>query len=287
MLLINGTIQQTTKGFSWKGWLGQLADIVCLNRVDLSDYDENGDDYHTFDFSINESAAKAVVYEPSAITLPTQPAAGAAAETVHTSLPLLQDPLPATELDDTENVETPQRVWQVVPTAQRPEAPAWVIGSIVHEALALWRFPEPGFETWVTARAREYGLTDPRQLSHAYTDTERLLGRFIKHPRYQEIRSADRRLHEVPFHLQVNGSMKTGYIDLLYQKGGIWRLIDFKTDRIQDEAALQQVLMEKDYKQQVQSYGAAVQKLMGVNPLLELCWLDYPGDISFTSVPLL
>lgn len=286
MLLINGTIQQTTRSFSWKGWLGQLADIASLSQADLSGYDENGDGCHIFDLSINQSAVKAVVYEPGAVSLPAQPAAGATIAPERPPMSPLQDPLPAVTQEKTDEMETPQRVWQVVPTAQRPEAPAWVIGSIVHEALALWRFPGLGFEAWVIARAREYGLTDPRQLHHAYTDTVRLLSRFKQHPRYQEILSAGRRLHEVPFHLQFNGSMKTGYIDLLYRKNGIWRLIDFKTDRIQDEVALRQILKEKDYTQQVQSYGAAVQKLMGVVPQLELCWLDYPGDVSFTLVPL-
>lgn len=54
--------------------------------------------------------------------------------------------------------DPPQRVWRVVPPplspGQRPRAPAWVIGSLVHEALAAWRFPDAGFERWARARAR-------------------------------------------------------------------------------------------------------------------------------------
>lgn len=283
MLLISGTIQQNTSSFSWKGWLGQLAHITGLSDTDLSGYDETGDRCHTFDLSIPESTLKATVYEPGAILGPTPPTAVPDTEPVQTTLPPLQDSL-LVAAPGTTDEETPQRVWQVVPTAQRPEAPAWVIGTLVHEALALWRFPDHGFEAWVAARAREYGLTDPRQLHHAHTNTVRLLNRFMQHPRYWEISSADRRLHEVPFYFEFNSGMKTGYIDLLYQKNGIWRLIDFKTDRIKDEVALQQILAEKDYRQQVLGYGTAVQQLMGVSAQLELCWLDYSGSVHFTTV---
>ncbi|MCA9873100.1 MAG: UvrD-helicase domain-containing protein [Anaerolineales bacterium] len=287
MLLINGTIQQNTQSLSWNGWLGQLADITGLRQIDLSSYDETGGNRHTFDLFVQDSAVQAIVYEPNAVTpsvLPT--AADDDAETAPTlpSLLSLQDSLIHREREELADEETPQRVWQVVPIAQRPQAPAWVIGSIVHEALSLWRFPDSDFEAWVTARAREYGLTDLRQLQHAHTDTVRLLNRFMQHPRFREMQAADRRLHEVPYSHLLNETMETGYIDLLYQTDGVWKLVDFKTDRIQDEAALQQILREKDYQQQVRRYGTAVQKLLGVSAQLELCWLDYPGNVRFTMV---
>ena len=285
MLLISGAIQQNSKSFSWKGWLGQLAEISGLSEVDLSGYDETGDRRHTFDLSLPGSRVRAAVYEPGAVLAVMQETAVSTTAPTPSALPPLQAPLPVTASESTD-VETPQHVWQVAPTAQRPDAPAWVIGALVHEALALWRFPDDRFEGWANARAREYGLTDPHQLRHAFTTTVRLLNRFRQHPRYHEIASADRRLHEVPFHLAANGGLKIGYIDLLYQKDGLWKLIDFKTDRIRDEAALQQLLVEQDYRQQVQGYGTAVQQLMGVSAHLELCWLDYPGYVHFTRVDL-
>lgn len=287
MLLVSGTIQQNAKSFSWKGWLGQLADITRLRQVDLSGYNQAGDICHTFDLFIQNSQVQAKIYEPGAIAplaLPVTTVSNIEPVSVRLSSHSLQDPLIITGHGEVDDEETPERVWQVVPTAPRPEAPAWVIGTIVHEALALWRFPAPGFDNWVTARAREYGLTDPHQLQHAQTHTSRLLRRFEQHTRFQEIQTADRRLHEVPYSYLFNGNMETGYIDLLYQKDGIWKLVDFKTDRMRDEAALQQILEEKDYQQQVRRYGRAVQELLGLSAQLELCWLDYSGNVRFTSV---
>ncbi|MBS1245641.1 MAG: hypothetical protein H6R36_296, partial [Chloroflexi bacterium] len=37
-------------------------------------------------------------------------------------------------------IEPPSRVWRVVPRAQRPTGPAWVVGKLVHQAIRRWRF---------------------------------------------------------------------------------------------------------------------------------------------------
>lgn len=286
LLLISGTIQQNRSSLSWNGWLGQMAEITGLCTVDLSGYDESGAGYHRFELAAGAAAATTVVYEPGVAFAAMEIASVPEPDNNPSVRPPLQEPLVGT-VSEVHEGDTPQRVWQVVPTAQQPYAPAWVIGSIVHEALALWRFPDDDFETWVTARSREYGLTDPAQIHHAGMDSARLLRRFQQHPRFQEMTTADRRMHEVPFHLQQNGHPKTGYIDLLYQKDGTWRLVDFKTDRIRDIDALQQILDEKGYKQQVQDYGIAVRQLMGVSAQLEVCWLDYPDGVHFTLVPFI
>ncbi|MCA9969509.1 MAG: PD-(D/E)XK nuclease family protein, partial [Anaerolineales bacterium] len=176
------------------------------------------------------------------------------------------------------------RVWQVVPTAQRPLAPAWLVGTLVHAALALWRFPGAGFDAWVTARAREYGQTDTQQLEHARAATARLLARLRQHPRFGDMARAERRLHEVPYSYVRSGQVETGYVDLLYRVDGAWRLVDFKTDRVADEAALRRILAQTDYRAQVQGYGTAVRRLLGVEARLELCWLDYGGEVRFTAL---
>lgn len=167
----------------------------------------------------------------------------------------------------------------MVPTAKRPEAPAWIIGSLVHEALALWRFPDPGFEAWPTACGREYGLTDASQLGHAQAETTRPLRRFQAHGLYQEVVSAERRLHEVPYSYQHDGVTETGYIDLLYQRDRLWTPVDFKTDRARTAADFQNLLMEKGYQEQVGRYGTAVSQLMGITPRLLLCFLNVENDV--------
>ena len=176
------------------------------------------------------------------------------------------------------------RVWQVVPAGRRPEAPAWVIGSLVHQALALWRFPGADFAPWVRARAREFGLTDATQLAHAQTESARLLQQFRRSALFQEMDQAERRLPEVPYSYLVNGRAQTGYIDMLYEQAGSWTLVDFKTDRVESEADMQRLLSQTDYTQQLRQYGRAVQQLLGITPRLNLCLLNYGREVRVIAV---
>lgn len=285
LLIISGNIQQNKSGsLSWKGWLAQLAEIVDLNKADLSGYDETGNNQHVFDFSLPKTAVRAFIYEPH-ITFPAVQSPSLSEErTIETpTLQPLQEPIKTDTLPEPTDNETPQRVWQVVPTTRQPEAPAWVIGSLVHEALALWRFPDADYDVWVAARAREYGLTDSQQLRHAQVESHRLLQRFQQHKLFQEIISAEKRLHEVPYSYQRNGTAETGYIDLLYRHNSVWKLVDFKTDKIRDKAALQILLTEKDYIQQIQRYGTAVQHLLGITPQLMLVFLNFENDVHVVT----
>ena len=103
---------------------------------------------------------------------------------------------------------------------------------MVHEALAVWRFPDATFEPWVEARCRHYGLADAGQTANAYHETAKLLQRFQAHTLYTDMSGADRRLHEVPYSLIAdNGHVESGIVDALYQRTGIWTVVEFKTDK--------------------------------------------------------
>lgn len=82
---------------------------------------------------------------------------------------------------------------------EEAHVPAWVTGSLVHEAIALWRFPGDNFEQWVNARARGKGLTNRKQLNTAVKEVERLLNHFQAWELFPEIEQAERRLHELPY----------------------------------------------------------------------------------------
>ena len=282
VLLISGTVTLTKTGqLSCKSWLGQLAAITRLTDVDLSGYNEEGDGQHIFDATLAETAVRTVVYEPNIVPLLALPDDVVSdLSMVEGERPLLQESLLIEGSGEATGDGATERVWQVVPTAKRPEAPAWVIGSLVHEALALWRFPGLGFDAWITARAREYGLTDASQLGHAHTETSRLLRRFEQHDLYQEIANAERRLHEVPYSYYRDDVIETGYIDLLYERDGLWTLVDFKTDRARHEADLQKLLDEKDYREQVTRYGTAVEHFLRITPRMILCFLNVANQLQ-------
>lgn len=281
MLMISGNIQQNKfDSLSWKGWLAQLAGIVGLNEDHLSSYDKMGSTQHELNFSLPQTAVRAVIYEPHSAFPAALSQALLEKPTLETlALQPLQEPLVVDALHELADDEAPPRIWQVVPTSRQSGVPAWVIGSLVHEALALWRLPDAGYDAWVAARAREYGLADSQQLGYAQVESRRLLQRFQQHELFQEIIGAEKRLHEVPYSYQHNGTTETGYIDLLYRHNNVWKLVDFKTDKIRDEAALQKLLAEKDYIQQIERYGTAVHHLLGIIPKLMLVFLNFENGI--------
>ncbi|MGB4803534.1 MAG: PD-(D/E)XK nuclease family protein, partial [Anaerolineae bacterium] len=176
---------------------------------------------------------------------------------------------------------------RVVPAAARPRAPAWVIGKLVHAALAAWRFPdaEDTFEHWAAAQARTYGLTDARQLTDAVHESRKLLLRLRAHPLHAEMSGADRRLHEVPYSLvAADGRVESGIVDALYRHGGDWAIVEFKTDEVRDAAALERLLAEEDYLAQAERYALAVERLMDQRPRIVLCLLDYASRVHILHV---
>jgi ATP-dependent exoDNAse (exonuclease V) beta subunit len=285
MLLINGCVQQNQSGsLSWKGWLRQLAGVTGLNGADLSAYDEMGGEQHTFDYTLQETAVRATFYEPLVAAQKGMLVRGTDDTGMDRPLPSsLQEPVVIDVRSETAVDDIAQRAWQVIPAAQRPHAPAWIVGQLVHHAIALWRFSGAGFDDWVTARAREYGLTDQRRLRDARRKTARLLRQFQQSPLFQEIDKAAKRYHELPFCCADNGATKTGRIDLLYQHEGTWTIVDFKTDSVRDAVALQKLPSKTDYEEQLRQYGTAVRQLLGVEPRLLLCLLDCVGEVRLIS----
>ena len=184
--------------------------------------------------------------------------------------------------------DPPQRVWRVVPPplspGQRPRAPAWVIGSLVHEALAAWRFPDAGFERWARARARAHGITDPGELDAAVRQSRLLLVRFRNHPLFQEMDAAERRLHELPYSLMVAGTVESGSIDALYLKDGVWTIIEFKTDWVPKKEDIETLLADKDYLDQARRYMVAVRRLLGRPPRCFLCLLNCGAAVHLVPV---
>ena len=297
MLILNGCLDLKGDGTigTQRGWLGRLASEDCLQLAgrEVACDPEGTGSVHVA-LQAGSTPISCTIYEQGwtaqSHRLPVaelQPAAPVALPP-----PLLAPLQPAGgQVDEKareQEREPVQRVWRVVPTVERPGAPAWVIGSLVHEALASWRFPEGNraggnahaFRHWIEARARSYGLTDLRQLAHAVYQTRRLMLRFRSHQLYRDMDSADRRLHEVPYSLVVEGQVESGIIDALFERAGAWTLVEFKTDRVRDREELDRVLAEEGYLAQAERYVAAAKALLGQEPEIVLCFLNLAGTVS-------
>ena len=231
-----------------------------------------------------------IVYEPGyAIGAPPAPAdAPPVPRTLVLPPPLLAPVLPESAYVDRKVADAErapaQRVWRVVPGVRRPRAPAWVVGSMVHDALAAWRFPDATFERWAAARARNYGLTDAEQIFYAVRKARTLLARFEQHPLHDEMARAGRRLNEVPYSLSVGGRVESGVIDAVYLQGDSWTVVEFKTDEIRDVAELDALLSHEDYLAQTERYATAVEQLLGHRPRVVLCLLDYKGKVFLHGI---
>jgi len=300
-LMFSGCIglTQSGKASGLRGWLGKVAgpEGLGLGEVEIS-YDEEGAHAVGGDLREGQTPVACTIYEPGYDwdRRPDIAERESKPERVPLPPPLLEPVLPGEELVDRRISERdripPQRVWRVVPAVKRPRAPAWVVGSLVHEALAAWRFPDDapstgsgqGFERWAKARARGHGLTDPRQLADAGRQSQLLLRRFQLHPLYAKMEGADRRLAEVPYSRVVDGRVESGIMDALYLRGNIWTIVEFKTDRVENEAKFRELLEREDYLAQAQRYVAAAEQLLGQRPRSFLCMLNYAGAVRLHPV---
>jgi hypothetical protein len=198
---------------------------------------------------------------------------------------LLPEPVTVDEGVKDEDRDPPRRVWRVVPVEARASAPSWVVGALVHAALALWRFPDGGgFDRWAEALARGYGITDADELRDAVGRTRRRLERFQGSSLYAKMVDADRRLHEAPYCIaDAEGHVETGAIDALYRCDGRWVLVEFKTDDLKSPADLEAALREKDYVDQVSRYLDAAERLLGERPRPVLCFLNYHNTVQLVE----
>ena len=283
LLILNGCIKLKKNGQPGRlgGWLKQLAPHVGLEEERL-EHDDDGERVLHLSLEVGSRALDGFVYEPG-VSIPTADPAGAPAQTkdLAGSPHLIKSLRGATDGEEEVEEAGRRRVWRVVSPGERASAPSWVVGSLVHEALAMWRFPDDdaGFPQWIDARARHYGLTGGALLKNAIRRTERLLRRLQKVGLYVDVQRAERRLHEVPYSRSRDGRLEQGAIDLLYRRRGQWTIVEFKTDDVHNKADMERIIEEKGYRRQLERYAAAVERLMGERPRARLCFLDVGGEV--------
>ena len=180
-----------------------------------------------------------------------------------------------------------RRVWRVLPPDEhRAWAPSWVVGSLVHRAIELERFPDdPRFEGWFRASARELGVSTEAMLANALRRARIRLNKLEASDIWRQIIRSERRIHEIPYSYESSpGRVERGVIDIAWRHAGRWRLIDFKTDYVEYREAMQARIEEKRYDQQVRRYIRAMQKFLGETPRAWLCFLDVAGEVVIVEV---
>jgi len=172
------------------------------------------------------------------------------------------------------------RVWRVVPRAKRPSGPAWVVGTLVHQALRRWRFPdEDNFDVFLWPFALETGLTDAVEIQATIREARRLLSHFQGHPLFAEIAAAER-YHEVPYALPDDH----GVIDLLYHTDAGWTVVDFKTDELRSDAEMREAISREGYDVQLRRYADAINAQLTTRPRALLVFLRVAGEVRVVEL---
>jgi ATP-dependent helicase/nuclease subunit A len=177
--------------------------------------------------------------------------------------------------------EIKNKGWQG--TLQGEDVPGSILGSMVHKAIQRWTFPEdPRLYALLEAETFSAGLASEAQRTEAVNRAVMLLARLRGHALWEELNAAAARHHEVPYTRMAGEYPETGYIDLLYEGGGGWQIVDFKTDRIQSEA--EKAALQAEYLPQVQRYRSAARELLGVEAVARICFLDDQGQVSLVGI---
>jgi len=154
-------------------------------------------------------------------------------------------------------------------------APRWLIGRVVHQALADWQtlsLPSRELESLLEGYARREGVGAGGALRHAVNTSRRMLERLRGSTLYDEIAAAGKRHSELPFTLERAQGLVHGKIDMLFQdRQGAWRLIDWKTEW---SPAGQLAERAQEHLLQVAIYALAAERLLGVQVEASLCFLD-------------
>jgi ATP-dependent helicase/nuclease subunit A len=153
-------------------------------------------------------------------------------------------------------------------------APGYLIGEMVHRALAHWQclsYPQHALIQYLENLARRSGV-DPQALEHAVRTSYTILGRLKRHHVFADVRAAVDTYREIPFTLKTQQGTIQGVIDLLYQDAqGGWHVLDWKTEWTPEEEIEERA---QEHRLQMAVYARAVQRQLGVEPRIELCFLS-------------
>ncbi|MBN1640235.1 MAG: PD-(D/E)XK nuclease family protein, partial [Anaerolineae bacterium] len=292
MLLVSGVVSKSPDG-----WLKRFGEGLGLGEQ-IAGVDPEGAAVQTIALRAGAQPVRCTLYPANADLTGLAPGADRAgarhpeAEGAPAlgpgELPMLRtflpEPVVADEARREEARDPPRRVWRVAPSGASPAAPSWVVGQIVHGALAQWLYPgaaERDFDAWAAAEARGCGITDAAELRNAVRRAARILTRFQATPLYRRMDRAPARYHEVPYSgIDADGRLECGAIDALFRDAAGWTLVEFKTDRIAGRAQLEDKLAEADYQPQVARYLAAAARMLGERPRPVLCLLNVAGAVQ-------
>ena len=134
------------------------------------------------------------------------------------------------------------------------------LGRWVHRLLEVlpWDLPESEWEGYAR---REANLLFQREATASeIREALELTANFLKSDLAQQARTASRILREFPFLFETEGGLLRGKLDLAFEAGDGWTLVDYKSDRRKDPGRLE------SYRAQLSLYAQGWSELTGKPP---------------------
>jgi ATP-dependent exoDNAse (exonuclease V) beta subunit len=264
-LVIHGHASTKNENYVVNGWLDR---ILSQLRIDLTEFSPENS---TRILENPSSALIAVDVQTQMVEIQSQKE-NISQQPVQSFGSLIQ-PLP------TEPKAQPREILILQRNALQP-----AIGKLLHLALQAWRFPKTDLEMQFLNRAAlEYGLTDGESIRKAVDHVNSMLQRLQSHPVFLEIDEAMERYHEVPYAILDEEESQTGRLDILYRTETGWKIVDFKTDRLERLDEISTDKMEQ-YKTQLKRYVKAVEEQTGEKPEARICFLNIGKKIEMLEI---
>ena len=131
---------------------------------------------------------------------------------------------------------------------------AW--GNVIHHALEIMTGQNIPPDNVLQQLLQEEGLA-AREL----TLLRQKLQEIIRSPLWVRLSSADRVIREASFGLREGDLYLTGSADLVFFDRGSWVIVDYKSDRVENEEHLQELIIY--YRPQVEAYARYWERLTG------------------------
>ncbi len=272
-----------------------LSDILAAWEIEPEGEPDEIDRGNGFPIRVRRPAERPALVEP-----PPKPESGWPGLV---KMPQLAQPLPGPLASPPEAVtrligrlaREEEDLLEVRPAVRRsslddaePRAPGWLVGQVLHRALAEWGcLAQTGreLEAQLKALARREGVLED-DLEAVVEQALRPLERLRLSTLYRKIDAAGERYSEVPFSLETASGVLYGVIDLLYRDGqGQWHVLDWKSEWLASKQRAEQIA---GHLPQMAVYAEAVRRIVGVEPVVSLCFLRpqielhtfTPGELS-------
>ncbi len=174
-------------------------------------------------------------------------------------------------------------IWNIEQPSTNRRAPGYLVGELVHKALAHWDCLEYTYiqcTHYLETHAQRITLP-PLVIADAVNRAYKMLKLLKRDDFYRQIQNARQRYHEMPFNISTDNGLLHGMIDLLYQdQNEVWHLIDWKTEWTPSEEIEKYA---QQYFTQMAAYTLAVHRSLGHRPEISLCFLN--PQISIYTIP--